>query len=69
MTIYCGVGGEINTSTNTTCITDTTYGASDVDNIAIDFIGQYAVALMAFVTLIALVGLAVWFKVKANKLK
>jgi len=46
-----------------------TYVAGDVDNIIIDFIGQYAVALISFVTLIALVGLAVWFKTKSNKLR
>jgi len=46
-----------------------TYASSDLDNIFIDFIAQYGVALISFVTLIALVGLAVWFKVKTKKLR
>ena len=46
-----------------------TYDAADLDNIVIDFIAQYAVQLIAFVALIALVTLAVWFKMKTNKLK
>lgn len=41
-----------------------TYVSSDLSMVVIDFIGTYAVQLVAFAGLIALVGLAIWAKKK-----
>ena len=41
-----------------------TYQASDIPDIVIDFIGTYAVQLIAFAGLIALLGLFIWVKRK-----
>ena len=62
--MYCGVGGVVNTTTNTTCVTDTRYTADDTDDIAIDLLGTIVVVLVGFGSLIGLVLLYRWFKGK-----
>ena len=44
-----------------------TYDSSDLSEIVIDFIATYAVQLVAFAGLIALIALAVWFKGKTPR--
>ena len=39
-----------------------TYDANDLSAIVIDFLGQFGVAIIAFVALVGLVVLYVWFK-------
>ena len=39
-----------------------TYTSSDLSEIVIDFIGTYAVQLVAFAGLIALLALFIWFR-------
>jgi hypothetical protein len=43
-----------------------TYTSDDIPSIVIDFIGKYAIQIVAFAGLIALVGLYVWFKRNAK---
>ena len=42
------------------------HSASDLSGIVIDFLVEYGIAILAFVTLIALVGLYVWFRNNAK---
>jgi len=41
-----------------------TYDSADLDDIAIDFVGNYGAQLVVFAALIALAILFVWFKKK-----
>lgn len=43
-----------------------TYDSSDIPSVVIDFLGAYAVQIVAFAGLIALVMLYAWFKKNAK---
>ena len=42
------------------------HSATDISGIVIDFLVEYGIAIIGFVTLIALVGLYVWFRNNAK---
>lgn len=42
------------------------HSASDLSGIVIDFLVEYGIAILGFVSLIALVGLYVWFRKSAK---
>lgn len=52
--VYCGQGGVINASTNTTCSTNAAYLKTDFQNIVVDGLGTGGASFVSWVDLIVL---------------